>query len=154
MRIFLSLNQNCVGVKSVLGEIVLGENPLYSLYDTLSLVCSYKYFQFLFPKEKGFFFAIGLSRPILQLNTLIQPDFCRSDFVQISGYSNKTSGGAVSQGAGHHNNQIPQHSLMRGVLIQSCPAGAKNFPNYVFCHVQFNSPGQSSKNHCANKAKF
>ena len=51
-------------------------------------------------------------------------------------------------------NSIVQHSLIRGVLIQSCPAGAKNFTNYVFCHVQFNSPGQSSKNHCAIKAKF
>ena len=29
------------------------------------------------------------------------------------------------------------HSLIRGVLIQSCPAGAKNFTNYVFCHLQF-----------------
>ena len=46
------------------------------------------------------------------------------------------------------------HSLIKGVLIQSCSAGAKNFTNYVFCHVQFNSPGQSSKNHCAIKAKF
>ena len=46
------------------------------------------------------------------------------------------------------------HSLIRGVLIQSCSAGAKNLTNYVFCHVQFNSPGQSSKNHCAIKAKF
>ena len=46
------------------------------------------------------------------------------------------------------------HSLVRGVPIQSCSAGAKNFTNYVFCHVQFNSPDQSSKNDCANKAKF
>ena len=29
MWIFLSLNQNRVGVKSVLGEIMLGEDPLY-----------------------------------------------------------------------------------------------------------------------------
>ena len=29
------------------------------------------------------------------------------------------------------------HSLIRGVLIQRCPAGAKNFTNYVFCHPQF-----------------
>ena len=29
------------------------------------------------------------------------------------------------------------HSLIRGVLIQSCPTRAKNFTNYVFCHVQF-----------------
>ena len=32
---------------------------------------------------------------------------------------------------------ITIHSLIRGVLIQSCPAGAKFFTNYVFCHVQF-----------------
>ena len=31
MRIFLSLNQNRVGVKSVLGETVLGEESLYYL---------------------------------------------------------------------------------------------------------------------------
>ena len=30
---------------------------------------------------------------------------------------------------------LNMHSLIRGVLIQSCPAGAKNFTNYVFCHV-------------------
>jgi hypothetical protein len=29
MRIFLSLNQNCVGAKSVLDETVLGEELLY-----------------------------------------------------------------------------------------------------------------------------
>ena len=29
MRIFLSLNQNRVGVKSMLGETVLGDDPLY-----------------------------------------------------------------------------------------------------------------------------
>ena len=46
------------------------------------------------------------------------------------------------------------HSLIKGVLIQSCSAGAKNFTNYVFCHVQFNSPGQSTTNLCAIKAKF
>ena len=27
--------------------------------------------------------------------------------------------------------------LIRGVLIQSCSARAKNFTNYVFCHLQF-----------------
>ena len=27
------------------------------------------------------------------------------------------------------------HSLIRGILIQSCSSGAKNFTNYVFCHV-------------------
>merc|ERR1711894_561111 len=46
------------------------------------------------------------------------------------------------------------HSLIRGAPTQSCSAGAKNFTNYAFCHVQFNSPGQNSKNHCAIKAKF
>ena len=35
------------------------------------------------------------------------------------------------------SNIILVHSLIRGVLIQSCPAGAKNFTNYVFCHSQF-----------------
>ena len=30
-------------------------------------------------------------------------------------------------------------SLIRGVLIQICSAGAKNFTNYVFCHPQCNS---------------
>ena len=34
---------------------------------------------------------------------------------------------------------VSLHSLIRGVLIQSCSAGAKHFTNYVFCHVQFNS---------------
>ena len=41
------------------------------------------------------------------------------------------------------------HSLMRGVLIQSCPAGAKNFTNYVFCHPQFSGVIQNIENHCA-----
>ena len=30
------------------------------------------------------------------------------------------------------------HSLIRGVLIQSCPAGAKNFTNYMY-FVMYNS---------------
>ena len=30
------------------------------------------------------------------------------------------------------------HSLIRGVLIQICSAGAKNFTKYVFFHIQFN----------------
>ena len=29
---------------------------------------------------------------------------------------------------------VRSHSLIRGVFIQSCPAEAKNFTNYVFCH--------------------
>ena len=32
---------------------------------------------------------------------------------------------------------LNDHSFIREVLIQSCPAGAKNFTNYVFCHPQF-----------------
>ena len=31
-----------------------------------------------------------------------------------------------------------RHSLIRGVLIQSCSDRAKNFTNYVFCPPQFN----------------
>ena len=46
------------------------------------------------------------------------------------------------------------HSLIRGVLIQSCPAGAKNFTTYVFCHPQFSGVIQNIENHCAMKAKF
>ena len=46
------------------------------------------------------------------------------------------------------------HSLIRGVLIQSCPAGAKNFTNYVFCHVQFSGVIQNIENRCAIRAKF
>ena len=34
------------------------------------------------------------------------------------------------------------HSFIRGVLIQSCPSGAKNFTNYEFCYPQF-SGGKS-----------
>ena len=46
------------------------------------------------------------------------------------------------------------HSLIRGVLIQSCPAGAKNFTNYVFCHVQFSSVIQNIENCCAIEENF
>ena len=41
------------------------------------------------------------------------------------------------------------HSLIRGVLIQSCSAGAKNFTNYVFCHPQISGVTQNIENHCA-----
>ena len=47
-----------------------------------------------------------------------------------------------------------QHSLIRGFFIQSCPAGAKNFTNYVFCHPQFNGVIQNIENHCAIRVKF
>ena len=46
------------------------------------------------------------------------------------------------------------HTLIRGVLIQSCPAGAKNFTNYVFCHPQFSGVIQNIENSCAISAKF
>ena len=35
------------------------------------------------------------------------------------------------------DNQDDVHSLIRGILTQSCSAGAKNFTKYVFCHPQF-----------------
>ena len=41
------------------------------------------------------------------------------------------------------------HSLIRGVLIQSCSAGAKNFTNYVFCHPQFSGVIQNIENYRA-----
>ena len=48
----------------------------------------------------------------------------------------------------------PTHSLIRGVLIQSCSAGAKNFTNYVFCHPKFSGVIQNIENRCAIKAKI
>ena len=45
--------------------------------------------------------------------------------------------------------QVRKHSLIRGVLIQSCSAGAKNFTNYVFCHPQFSGVIQNIENCCA-----
>ena len=41
------------------------------------------------------------------------------------------------------------HSLIRGVLIQSCSAGAKNSTNYVFCHPQFSGVIQNIENRVA-----
>ena len=46
------------------------------------------------------------------------------------------------------------HSLIRGVPIQGCSAGAKIFTNYVFCHAQFSSVIQDIENCCATRAKF
>ena len=46
------------------------------------------------------------------------------------------------------------HSLIRGVLIQSCSTGAKNFTNYVFFHPQFSDVIQNIENRCAIRAKF
>ena len=47
-----------------------------------------------------------------------------------------------------------KHSLIRGVLIQSCPTGATNFTNCVFCHPQFSGVIQNIENRCAIRAKF
>ena len=44
------------------------------------------------------------------------------------------------------------HSLIRGVLMQSFSAGAKNFTNCVFCHPQFSGVIQNIENHCAIRA--
>ena len=44
---------------------------------------------------------------------------------------------------------LNSHSLIRGVLIQSWSAGAKNYTNYVFCHPQFSGVIQNIENHCA-----
>ena len=41
------------------------------------------------------------------------------------------------------------HSLIRGVLIQSCLARAKNFTNYVFCLPQFSGVIKNIENCCA-----
>ena len=49
---------------------------------------------------------------------------------------------------------LNMHSLIRGVLIQSCPAGAKNFTNYIFWHPQFSGVIQNIENRCAIRAKF
>ena len=46
------------------------------------------------------------------------------------------------------------HSLIRGVLIQSCSAGAKNFTKCVFYHVQFSCVIQNIAYHRAIKTKF
>ena len=46
------------------------------------------------------------------------------------------------------------HSLIRGVLIQSCSAGAKIFTNYVFCHPQVSGFIQNIENRYAIKAKL
>ena len=46
------------------------------------------------------------------------------------------------------------HSLIRGVLIQSCSAGAKNLTKCVFYHVQFSGVIQNIAYHRAIKTKF
>ena len=46
------------------------------------------------------------------------------------------------------------HSLIRGVLIQSCSSGAKNFTKCVFYHVQFSGVIQNIAYHRAIKTKF
>ena len=46
------------------------------------------------------------------------------------------------------------HILIRGVLIQSCSAEAKNFTNYDFCPPQFCGVIQNIENCCAIRFKF
>ena len=46
------------------------------------------------------------------------------------------------------------HSLIRGVLRQSCSTGAKNFTKCVFYHVQFSGVIQNIAYHRAIKTKF
>ena len=41
------------------------------------------------------------------------------------------------------------HSMIRGILIQSCSAGAKNVTNYVFCHPQLSGVIQNIEIRCA-----
>ena len=49
---------------------------------------------------------------------------------------------------------LASHSLIRGVLIQSCSAGAKIFTKCVFYHVQFSGVIQNIAYHCANFTLF
>ena len=44
------------------------------------------------------------------------------------------------------------HSLIRGVVRQSCPTGAKNFTNYVY--LSYFGGIQNIENHCAIRAKL
>ena len=48
-------------------------------------------------------------------------------------------------------NEYTIHSLIRGVLIQSCSAGAKNFTKTVFHYPQFSGVIQNIENYCAIK---
>ena len=48
-----------------------------------------------------------------------------------------------------HMTYTDEHSLIRGVLIQSCSAGAKNFPKSVFYRVQFSGVIQNIAYHRA-----
>ena len=54
----------------------------------------------------------------------------------------------------HISNLKSKHSLIRGVLMQSCSAGAKKFTNYIFCHPQFSGVIQNIENCCGIRAKF
>ena len=46
------------------------------------------------------------------------------------------------------------HSLIRGVLTQSCSTGAKNFTKCVFYHVKFSGVIQNIAYHHAMKTNF
>ena len=50
--------------------------------------------------------------------------------------------------------QEEEHSLIRGVVRQSCSARAKNFTKGVFYHVQFSGIIQNIAYHRAIKTKF
>ena len=46
------------------------------------------------------------------------------------------------------------HSMIRGILTQSCSTGAKNFSKCVFYHVQVSGVIQNIADHRAIKTKF
>ena len=72
-----------------------------------------------------------------------------SDCVLAVGFEKMQRGSLGSTVSYNFMKLCVNHSLIRGVLIQSCSAGAKNFTNYVFCHPQFNGVIQNIENHCA-----
>ena len=67
-------------------------------------------------------------------------------FAKLNNPKEPTKMYVYSEGAGH--------SLIRGVLIQSCSAGGRNFTKYVFFHVQFGGLVQNSPNYCAISVKL
>ena len=54
----------------------------------------------------------------------------------------------------NHSDKLYYSQFDQRVLIQSCSAGAKNFTNYIFCHVQFSAVIQNIANHRAIITKF
>ena len=77
-----------------------------------------------------------------------------ASYQQIPPWSQKTNV-KTEQPAGRPPHRIIRHhSLIRGVLIQSCSARGRNFTKYVFFHVQFGGLVQNSQNYCAISVKF